>query len=114
MTEELESALAAKTAAEWVELLQEGGLMACLAYTWKQVVGTPLFAENELALQVGSGDDAITVIRTPARYFELRRRGHRSPAGGGPAQRRVSGAPSPRRETQAVSLTVRSLPRSAT
>jgi crotonobetainyl-CoA:carnitine CoA-transferase CaiB-like acyl-CoA transferase len=68
LTEELESALAAKTAAQWVELLQEGGLMACLAYTWKQVVGTPLFAENELALQVGSGDDAITVIRTPARY----------------------------------------------
>ncbi|MEZ0353915.1 CoA transferase [Mycobacterium sp. pR1184] len=68
LTEELESALAAKTAAEWVELLQEGGLMACLAYTWKQVVSTPLFAENELALTVGSGDDEITVIRTPARY----------------------------------------------
>ncbi|MEM6108957.1 CoA transferase [Mycobacterium sp. 050272] len=68
LTEELEAALAAKTAAEWVELLQEGGLMACLAYTWKQVVGTPLFAENELALTVGSGDDEITVIRTPARY----------------------------------------------
>ena len=42
--------------------------MACLAYTWKQVVDTPLFAENDLALPVGSGDDAITVIRTPARY----------------------------------------------
>ncbi|MGB8386466.1 CoA transferase [Mycobacterium sp.] len=68
LTEELESALAAKTAAEWVELLQEAGLMACLPYTWKQVVDTPLFAENELALRVGSGDDAITVIRTPARY----------------------------------------------
>ncbi|OMC44153.1 acyl-CoA transferase [Mycobacterium sp. IS-2888] len=68
LTEELESALAAKTAAEWVELLHEGGLMACLAYTWKQVVDTPLFAENDLALRVGSGDEAITVIRTPARY----------------------------------------------
>lgn len=68
LTEELESALAAKTAAQWVELLHEGGLMACLAYTWKQVVTTPLFAENELALQVDSGDDAVTVIRTPARY----------------------------------------------
>ena len=68
LTEQLESALATKTAAEWVELLQEGGLMACLAYTWKQVVDTPLFAENELALRVGSGDEAITVIRTPARY----------------------------------------------
>ncbi len=68
LTEELESALAAKTAAEWVELLHEGGLMACLAYTWKQVVDTPLFAENDLALHVGTGDDAITVIRTPARY----------------------------------------------
>jgi crotonobetainyl-CoA:carnitine CoA-transferase CaiB-like acyl-CoA transferase len=68
LTDELESALAAKTAAEWVELLHQGGLMACLAYNWKQVVDTPLFAENELALDVGSGDDAITVIRTPARY----------------------------------------------
>jgi crotonobetainyl-CoA:carnitine CoA-transferase CaiB-like acyl-CoA transferase len=69
LTEELEAALAAKTAAEWVELLQEGGLMACLAYTWKQVVDTPLFAENDLALRVG-GDapDAVTVVRLPARY----------------------------------------------
>ncbi|MGH3576985.1 MAG: CoA transferase, partial [Mycobacterium sp.] len=31
-------------------------------------VDTPLFAENDLALQVGSGDEAVTVIRTPARY----------------------------------------------
>ncbi|MDT5225980.1 MAG: hypothetical protein QOG19_3387 [Mycobacterium sp.] len=71
LTDELEAALAAKTAAEWVDLLQEGGLMACLAYTWKQVVDTPLFAENDLALPVESGDPeigAITVIRTPARY----------------------------------------------
>jgi crotonobetainyl-CoA:carnitine CoA-transferase CaiB-like acyl-CoA transferase len=71
LTDELQAALAAKTAAEWVELLHEGGLMACLPYTWKQVVDTPLFAENDLALQVGSGDPeigAITVIRTPARY----------------------------------------------
>jgi crotonobetainyl-CoA:carnitine CoA-transferase CaiB-like acyl-CoA transferase len=68
LTEELQAALAAKTAAEWVELLHEGGLMACLPYTWKQVVDTPLFAENDLALQVGSGDDTITVVRTPARY----------------------------------------------
>ncbi|HET7072893.1 MAG TPA: CoA transferase [Mycobacterium sp.] len=68
LTDELESALAAKPAAEWVELLQEGGLMACLAYTWKQVVDTPLFAENDLALHVGAGDEAITVIRTPARF----------------------------------------------
>jgi crotonobetainyl-CoA:carnitine CoA-transferase CaiB-like acyl-CoA transferase len=68
LTEELESALAAKSAAEWVALLQEGGLMACLAYSWKQVVDTPLFAENDLALAVGNDDRAITVIRTPARY----------------------------------------------
>jgi crotonobetainyl-CoA:carnitine CoA-transferase CaiB-like acyl-CoA transferase len=68
LTEELESALAAKTAAQWVAALQEGGLMACLAYTWKQVVGTELFAENELALKVGAGDQAITVVRLPARY----------------------------------------------
>ncbi|MCV7444570.1 CoA transferase [Mycobacterium paraense] len=68
LTEELESALAARTAAEWVELLQEGGLMACLAYTWKQVVDTPLFAENELALRLGGDDQAISVVRMPARY----------------------------------------------
>ncbi|WP_118914373.1 CoA transferase [Mycobacterium shigaense] len=68
LTEELEKALAARPAAEWVELLQQGGLMACLAYNWKQVVGTELFAENELALTVGGGDDAVTVVRTPARY----------------------------------------------
>lgn len=68
LTEELESALAAKTADEWVQLLQQGGLMACHAYTWKQVVGTALFAENELALPVGTGPDAVTVVRMPARY----------------------------------------------
>ncbi|WP_454561235.1 CoA transferase [Mycobacterium haemophilum] len=74
LTDELQAALAAKTAAEWVELLQQGGLMACLAHTWKQVVDTPLFAENDLALHVGSGDPqlgAVTVIRTPARYVSF-------------------------------------------
>lgn len=68
LTEELESTLRTKPAEEWVELLQRNGLMACLPYTWKQVVDTPLFAENELALEVGSGEDAVTVVRTPACY----------------------------------------------
>lgn len=68
LTDELQSALAAKTAAEWVELLQDGGLMACLPHTWKQVVDTPLFAENHLAVEVGDGDNTVSVIRTPARY----------------------------------------------
>jgi crotonobetainyl-CoA:carnitine CoA-transferase CaiB-like acyl-CoA transferase len=68
LTDELESTLTAKTSAEWVELLRRNGIMACLPYTWKQVVDTPLFAENKLALEVGSGDDAVTLIRTPARY----------------------------------------------
>ncbi|KAA1250337.1 CoA transferase [Mycobacterium simiae] len=68
LTDELQSALATKTAAEWVKLLQDGGLMACLPYTWKQVVGTPLFAENQLAVEVNGGDSAVTVIRTPVRY----------------------------------------------
>lgn len=71
LTEELETALASKTAAEWVELLHEGGLMACLAHTWKQVVNTPLFAENELALEVPGDPETgqtITLLRTPARY----------------------------------------------
>lgn len=72
MTAELELALASKTATEWVQLLQANGLMACLAHTWKQVVDTPLFAENDLTLEVGRGADTITVIRTPARYASFR------------------------------------------
>ncbi len=68
LTEELESTLASATSAEWVDRLQRNGLMACLANTWKQVVDTALFAENQLALRIGDGDDAITVVRTPARY----------------------------------------------
>jgi crotonobetainyl-CoA:carnitine CoA-transferase CaiB-like acyl-CoA transferase len=68
LTDELESTLTTKPADEWVKLLRREGLMACLPYSWKQVVETPLFAENDLALEVGSGDDAVTVVRTPARY----------------------------------------------
>jgi crotonobetainyl-CoA:carnitine CoA-transferase CaiB-like acyl-CoA transferase len=68
LTDELESTLTTKPADEWVKLLRSHGLMACLPYSWKQVVETPLFAENDLALEVGNGDDAVTVVRTPARY----------------------------------------------
>ncbi|MBS4729011.1 CoA transferase [Mycobacterium sp. SM1] len=68
LTDELEATLLTRTASEWVDALCRNGVMACLPYTWKQVVATPLFAENELALKVGSGRDAVTVIRTPARY----------------------------------------------
>jgi crotonobetainyl-CoA:carnitine CoA-transferase CaiB-like acyl-CoA transferase len=68
LRDELESALANKTAAEWVKLLQANGVMATLAHTWKQVVGTRLFAENELSIRVGTGEDGLTLIRTPARY----------------------------------------------
>ncbi|WP_156657642.1 CoA transferase [Mycobacterium kyorinense] len=68
LTEELEAALSSRPAAEWVELLCANGIMACLPYTWKQVVDTPLFAENDLALKIGSGEEAVTVLRTPARY----------------------------------------------
>jgi crotonobetainyl-CoA:carnitine CoA-transferase CaiB-like acyl-CoA transferase len=68
LRQELQAALAARPAAEWVALLQAEGLMATLAYHWKQVVTTPLFAENELAVTVGEGDGAQTVIRTPARF----------------------------------------------
>jgi crotonobetainyl-CoA:carnitine CoA-transferase CaiB-like acyl-CoA transferase len=68
LTDELESTLTTKPAGEWVKLLRRNGIMACLPYTWKQVVDTPLFAENDLALEVGSGEDAVTLIRTPARY----------------------------------------------
>ncbi|WP_419402880.1 CoA transferase [Mycobacteroides abscessus] len=65
---EIEKALAAKSARAWVESLHEAGLMATLAYNWKQIVETPLFKENELAVTVGEGDRKVTVIRTPARY----------------------------------------------
>jgi crotonobetainyl-CoA:carnitine CoA-transferase CaiB-like acyl-CoA transferase len=68
LAEELEATLTTKPAAEWVEILRRNGVMATLAHTWKQVVATPLFAENELALAVGAGADAVTVVRTPARY----------------------------------------------
>jgi crotonobetainyl-CoA:carnitine CoA-transferase CaiB-like acyl-CoA transferase len=68
LTDELESTLTTKSADEWVKLLRSYGLMACLPYSWKQVVDTPLFAENNLALEVGNGDNAVTVVRTPARY----------------------------------------------
>lgn len=68
LTDELEATLVSATSAEWVDRLQRNGLMACLANTWKQVVDTDLFAENRLALRVGDGDDAVTVVRTPARY----------------------------------------------
>jgi len=99
LTEELESALAAKTAAEWVELLHEGGLMACLAYSWKQVVDTPLFAENDLALPVGSGADAITVIRTPARYSSFDARVTEPPPAVGQHNHLFLTLPSPEPET---------------
>lgn len=65
---ELESTLTTATSEQWVDRLQRNGLMACLANTWKQVVDTALFAENQLALRTGEGDTAITVVRTPARY----------------------------------------------
>ena len=64
--------------------------MACLAYTWKQVVGTELFAENDLALKVGSGEGAITVVRLPARYSSFDAAAIGSSAGRRPTQRRVS------------------------
>lgn len=79
LREELNSTLSAKTADEWVEILHDAGLMATHAYNWKQVVHTPLFAENELAVTVGEGDRSATVIRTPARFASF------APAANGPA-----------------------------
>lgn len=68
MKDELNATFAAKTAEEWVRILHEAGLMATIVYNWKQVVQTPLFAENELAVTVGEDQRAVTVIRTPARF----------------------------------------------
>ncbi|MFE2998095.1 CoA transferase [Nocardia sp. NPDC059246] len=62
---EIENLLSPRTAAEWVGLLHAAGLMATLAYSWKQVVTSPLFAENELTMTVGEGE--LRLIRTPAR-----------------------------------------------
>jgi len=33
---------------------------ACLPYGWRQDVGSPLFVENELALELGDGEDAAS------------------------------------------------------
>lgn len=68
LKDELEEALAERTAAEWVAALHERGLMATLAYNWKQVVQTPLFVENELAVSMGEGENMQVVVRTPARF----------------------------------------------
>src|SRR5574337_1058863 len=68
LTEELEATLTTATSAEWAAKLQRVGIMACLVNTWKQVVDTELFVENQLALPIGAGDTAVTVVRTPARY----------------------------------------------
>ncbi|MVU80711.1 CoA transferase [Nocardia sp. ET3-3] len=76
---ELEVALAKRTAAEWVGLLHDAGLMATLAYNWKQVVATPLFDENELAVTVGDGEREVKVIRTPARYSSFEAAGATPP-----------------------------------
>jgi crotonobetainyl-CoA:carnitine CoA-transferase CaiB-like acyl-CoA transferase len=79
LKDEIEAGLATKTAGEWVELLQQVGLMATLAYHWKQVPNTPLFAENELAVTVGDGERAVAVIRTPARFGSFEPAGTTAP-----------------------------------
>ncbi|HSV38985.1 MAG TPA: CoA transferase [Nocardioidaceae bacterium] len=68
LREELNAILSAKGVDEWVDILHEAGLMATRAYNWKQVIETPLFAENELAVTVGEGERTERVIRTPARF----------------------------------------------
>lgn len=75
LKDELEAAFSSRTAMAWVEALRARGVMATLAYNWKQVVNTELFAENQLATEIGHGDRKCVVIRTPARY------GRFSPAG---------------------------------
>ncbi|MFE2995766.1 CoA transferase [Nocardia sp. NPDC059246] len=78
---ELENSLSARTAAEWVGLLHAAGLMATLAYNWRQVVATELFAENELAMTVGEGEGELRLIRTPARYSTFTNAGVGAPPG---------------------------------
>jgi crotonobetainyl-CoA:carnitine CoA-transferase CaiB-like acyl-CoA transferase len=66
--QELDAAFAEHSVDESVELLQSAGLMAAKANTHTEVVRSAQFAENELAIQVGEGDRAEKMIRTPARF----------------------------------------------
>ncbi|MEV5753119.1 CoA transferase [Actinoallomurus sp. NPDC052308] len=68
LTAELTAALRAHAAAEWVEIFERAGLMATRVQTWREVVSSPQFAENQLAVTVTDGERTETVIRTPARY----------------------------------------------
>ncbi len=56
--------MASKTATEWVDLGKRPHGLPRL--TWKQVVGTPLFAENDLTPGSRSQGGHITVIYTSA------------------------------------------------
>ncbi|GEL22286.1 CoA transferase [Pseudonocardia sulfidoxydans NBRC 16205] len=64
----LETALAAHTVAEWVELLTAAGVMASPVRGWSSVIGSAAFAEAELAVTVEAGGRTELAVRTPARY----------------------------------------------
>lgn len=64
-------------------------VVACLAYMWEQVVDTALFAENGLAFEVGTDEDAIIGDPHPGALLEAVAAGpQRQPAS---TQRRDSG-----------------------
>lgn len=68
LTAELSAVFTTRPVDEWVKILQAAGIMACKALTWREVVSSPVFAENRLAVTVTDGKRSETVIRTPARY----------------------------------------------
>lgn len=64
----LEETLAARTVAEWVELLTAAGVMASPVRTWGSVIRSATFAQAELAVTVGEGERTELAVRTPARF----------------------------------------------
>ncbi|GAA4012887.1 CoA transferase [Streptomyces plumbiresistens] len=81
LTAMIEQILSQRTVSEWVKDLTAAGLMAAAIHTWPSVIESDAFAEAKLAVTVGQGDRAETVVRTPALY------GGFSPAGVTPSPR---------------------------
>lgn len=68
LTTELEAVFATAPAAAWAARLQEAGLMAAQAASWDDVVGSPLFAAREAAVEAEHAGHRVRTVRTPARF----------------------------------------------
>ncbi len=104
LREALEAALSVQTVSEWVDAIQAVGLMAVPAHSWKQVVATELFVENELGVTLGEGDDAVTMVRTPARYKSFQPAGVTLPPEAGQHNDELLGAKTALPEPKSSSL----------